>query len=233
MKQCSHPLVARCANGLVVLSHDISDISLEHLIELLLGVIDRVHLVRVARNSMVHISVFGLVRSDGVNHIENRTRLTKLPVRTGDLGSGLGPPGGKVGTFGRLLDGGDNLGVGMTGLLFDVANETMAEGRAGNVREEEGATKSDLAADHRGTEDGPGLLELDEGKQVHPLIVGLLEEHVEHTAVAFHVAKGGEVSDDGSDHAGNCGNSLKEYGSIQYLFGRNLTSIPTSGGVEH
>ena len=182
---------------------------------------------------MIDVSMLGLVSSDGVDHVEHCALLAELPVRTGNLGSWLGPPGGQIRALGCLLDGADDLGVGVTGLFFNVANEPMAEGRAGNIREEEGGSKTDLTADNRSSENGAGLLELDEGKQMHALIVGLLEKHVEHATIAFHVAERGEVTDDGSYHPWDCSHCFEEDGSIQYLFRGNLTTVPTGSSIKN
>ena len=228
------PLVSGRAHSLVIiLSHDIADISLEHFVELLFRVVHRIHLIGVPRDGMVHVTVLGLIGPDSVDRVQDRALLTKLPVRAGNLGSGLGPPASQVGALGGLLDGGDNLGVGMACFLLDVSNKTMAEGWTGNVRKEEGSAKANLTSDHRGTEDGTGLLELDEGEEMHTLVVGLLEEHVEHASIALHIAKGGEVTDDSSNHTRDSGVSLQEDRPIQDLLGCDLTTVPASGGIKH
>lgn len=79
-------------------------------------------------------------------------------------------------------------GVGVHGLLLDVADEAVASLGADEVRQEEGVVHDPLGDHHRETEDGAGLLELEEGQQVHPLVLGLLQQRVDPPVVpASHI----------------------------------------------
>ena len=80
-------------------------------------------------------------------------------------------------------------GVGVHGLLFDVAHEAVASLGADEVREEEGVVHDALADHDRKPEEWAGLLELKEGQQVHPLVLGLLEKGVDPAVVPVQRGK--------------------------------------------
>ena len=74
-------------------------------------------------------------------------------------------------------------GVGVDGLLLDVAHETVASLGADDVREEESVEHHALADEHHKTEDRARLLQLQECQKVHPLVLRLLQQGVDPTVI--------------------------------------------------
>mmetsp|Transcript_6738 Transcript_6738/g.19734 ORF Transcript_6738/g.19734 Transcript_6738/m.19734 type:complete len:341 (-) Transcript_6738:197-1219(-) len=217
----------------IISGHDVLHVPFQHLIELDVRIAPWIDVaVPQLTGGMVHVSVLRLVGANGVHQIQDGPVLSEMPVRTGDVGRGLVLPGGQLGSFRSILDRLDDLGVRDARLLLDVPHEAVAEFGTGEVGKQEGTAKSKLRKHDRGTEGNRRILHLDEGQQMHALVVGLLQEQVQQSAVTFHVAQALEMTADGGHHSRNGRDGFQEDHTIQDLVGGDILVVPTGGIVE-
>ncbi len=73
------------------------------------------------------------------------------------------------------------MGISDHGLLLDVPNQPMAKLGTDYIGEEEQVVEDRLCSNDGAAEDHAGVLELNEGQEVHPLILGLFEEGMDPT----------------------------------------------------
>ncbi len=155
-----------------------------------------------------------------------------MPIPLGDLGRVLGSPLTQIGSLLGSLDGVDDLGVGAARLLLDVSNESMAKRRRDYVGNEERRPEDELTADDGRAEDVSRVLHPDEGEQVHPLVIGLFQKHIQHATVSGHITKGAEVADDGCDHSGDGRDGFEEDGPVEDLVRGDDSAVPAGEEVE-
>mmetsp|Transcript_5207 Transcript_5207/g.14012 ORF Transcript_5207/g.14012 Transcript_5207/m.14012 type:complete len:522 (+) Transcript_5207:63-1628(+) len=217
----------------ILAGHDVVHVSFQHEVELHAWIVPRVDVAVVQlAGGVVHIAMFCLVGTHGVHEVQDGALLSQMPVRARDVWCRLVLPGGQVGTLWRLLDGLDDFGVRHTGFFLNVSHEAVTELGAHQVGEEEGAAKSKLREDDRGTEHGGRVLHLDEREEMHAFVVRLLEEEMQQTTIALHGTQALEVSADGGDHAWHGGDRLEEDHAVQDLVSRDGLVVPARGGVE-
>ena len=123
---------------------------------------------------MIDFPMLRLVRA----HVQEQVAhgalaLGHLPVVDGDVGHlevWVGPLGQVAGV--DLLD---DAAVGVDGLLLEVADEAVAGARGEEVRQEHAVEEDALRADDGHLHEPARLGQLEEGEQVHALVVGFFE----------------------------------------------------------
>lgn len=136
-----------------------------------------------------------------------------LPVVDGQIRNaelGIGP-------LGQLpsLEVGDGERVRQHGLFFQVAHEAMAGARGDEVGEEHGVEEDALGAQDHDLHEPAGLGHLEEGEQVHALVVRLFEQRLDPAVVALHPAQRVQVAEHAGHHAGDAGYGLQEHHADQ------------------
>mmetsp|Transcript_30166 Transcript_30166/g.58629 ORF Transcript_30166/g.58629 Transcript_30166/m.58629 type:complete len:259 (+) Transcript_30166:152-928(+) len=213
--------------------HHIHNISPQHIVHLISRVIQRVHgIIRHATDGMIDIPMFGLIGPHRLHEIQHGSILSKVPIPLGDLGRVLRSPLTQIGSLLGRLYGFDDLGVSAARLLLDVSHKSMAKRRREDVRNEEGSPEDELPADDGRAEDVSRVLHSDEGEQVHPLVIGLFQEHIQHSSVSGHISEGAEVTDDGRDHSGYGGDGFEEDGPVEDFVGGDDSAVPAGEEVE-
>ncbi len=91
----------------------------------------------------------------------------------------------------------------------------MADLGVDEVCHEEDVEEHALDDQHRGAEERPGLLELEEGQQVDPLVLCLLQKGVDPPVVALHPAEAVHVADHAGHHARDARHGLEEDDAVE------------------
>ena len=84
----------------------------------------------------------------------------------------------------------------------------MAPARADEEADEEGVGHDALRDEHERAHRQRGPVQLQEGQQVHALVLGLLEQSVNEAAVALHEAQALQVANHSADKARHAGHRL-------------------------
>mmetsp|Transcript_55326 Transcript_55326/g.135504 ORF Transcript_55326/g.135504 Transcript_55326/m.135504 type:complete len:349 (+) Transcript_55326:279-1325(+) len=180
------------------------------------------------REGVVHVAVVGLVGAHGQDEVAHRGVLAQLPVVDADgrRRGGLPLPEAPV------VDGLEDPRVRVHGLLLEVPHEAVADVRVHEVGQEEGGHEEALRHHDGRPEHRPGLLQLDEGQQVHPLVLGLLEQRVDPPVVPVHPPQRPEVPQHPRRHPGHPRHRLQEDGPVHHLARRQLAKVVEGEGVE-
>mmetsp|Transcript_20354 Transcript_20354/g.49185 ORF Transcript_20354/g.49185 Transcript_20354/m.49185 type:complete len:218 (-) Transcript_20354:300-953(-) len=131
-----------------------------------------------------------------------------------------------------VIDGVDDRRVRVHRLLLEVADEAVARAGGDHVHQKERVHEDSLGADHAQPEHRPRLLELDEGEEVHPLVLRLLEQSVDPPVVAVHAAKRPKVPQHPRRHPRDARDSLEEDGAVEHLVVCHLPEPVAGEGVE-
>mmetsp|Transcript_13356 Transcript_13356/g.42591 ORF Transcript_13356/g.42591 Transcript_13356/m.42591 type:complete len:279 (-) Transcript_13356:188-1024(-) len=175
---------------------------------------ERVGLVRLHRGKgVVHVAVASLIRADSKDEVAHLGIVSEHPILLADLGSVHVLPRRQTVVVNVL----DAACVRLAGLLLEVAHEAVGSGGRGDVDEEVEVPEDSLGAEHGGAEDEAGLLHGQEGEQVHPLVLCLLQQGVDPAMVATQGAQRAEVAPHGPDHAWHASHGLEEQEAPQIL----------------
>ena len=101
-------------------------------------------------------------------------------------------------------------GISVNSLLLEVANEAVANLGGEEVRDEHGVVEDALGTEDDESHEPARLVHLEEGEEMHSLVVGLLEEGLDPALVRLEAANGLEVTQATSNHARNTSNGLEE-----------------------
>lgn len=161
---------------------------------------------------MVHIAVLSLVGANGDDHIAQCRVFVQLPIINGDFwGSDVLVP-----TFIHLSQ---VLGVRNDRFFFKIANNPVCRARREQVEEEVGVVEREL----RDRDDHPlkqcRIGDVDEGHQVHPLILGFVEEGADPSLILTNMAKSREVLQQTADHARYGRDRLKNDSAVAITLG--------------
>ena len=101
-------------------------------------------------------------------------------------------------------------GVGVDSLFLKVADEAVADLGRNEVRNEHGVIEDALGTEHDESHEPAGLVHLEEGQEMHSLVVRLLEKRLDPALVGLETANGLEMAQATSNHAGHTSNGLEE-----------------------
>jgi hypothetical protein len=166
---------------------------------------------------MIHLSVLSLISPHIQQQIlHHAMALGHIPVRDCDLGRlEILPVWQPAGIHIRQC-----ARVGDDGLLFDVADEAVADGGRDQVAEEEAVEEDALRAKDHGAHEQPRGVELEEGEEVHSLVEGFFEEGFDLSPIStfwfarwraypavipLHPAQTVQVPQHSTDHTGHSG----------------------------
>ena len=155
------------------------------------------------RCEMVDVAVVRLVGADDGDDVLERGVGGEAPVVDGD------------GRRRRVLDLAglevlEVLGVRAHGLLLEVADEAVRELGGDEVADEVGVEEDALRGEHEGALPPPWLHHLQEGHQVHPLVLGLLQQRADPAAALLEAAEGAQVEQHAAHHPGHPGHRLQQ-----------------------
>mmetsp|Transcript_24223 Transcript_24223/g.40124 ORF Transcript_24223/g.40124 Transcript_24223/m.40124 type:complete len:285 (-) Transcript_24223:217-1071(-) len=108
----------------------------------------------------------------------------------------------------------------------------MAKLGANEISRQEGNSKAKLTTNNGSTEYGGWILQSHECKEVHSLVIGFFQKHLEETTITLHCAKTLEMTDNGSNHTWDCCHGLQVDNAIQDVFGVDVVTPPASCRIE-
>lgn len=135
------------------------------------------------RSKVIHITVVSLVSTNNHDHIPECRILWQAPVV---YGNGWGWNILNI-TFVKLFQ---ELGIGVDGLLFEVAHNTVCEFGGYEVPQEVSIEEDSLDYHYECTLIPTGLGDLHEGHEVHPFILCFFKEGTDPASAMLKVAEG-------------------------------------------
>lgn len=186
----------------------------------------RVLLVVQVAQRVVDTPVDGLVGTDVEDQVPHgASPLGHVPVlhgQFGDLEARVAPLGQEA-----LFDLLDAPGVGVHGLLLEVADEAVADLGRDEVRAEEGVEEDALRGEDHRLHEPARLAHLHERQEVHAFVVRLFQQRLDPPVVPLHAAEGAEVAEHTGDHAGDARDGLQKHKPHE-LWRTRFVSIPIS-----
>jgi hypothetical protein len=162
--------------------------------------------------AVIDVAVMRLVRPDDEDHVAERRRIAEAPVALCDLRRRhVGAP--------ALVDLLEVKRVAQHRLLLEIADDAVRGPGARQIEREESQVEDPLdGEDHEALERGR-LRHLDEGHEVHPLILRLVHQGADPALVVAHAAQAFEVRDRGADHSGHRRHRLEHDGAVAVALG--------------
>ena len=181
------------------------------LLDVDLVLVDVVEL-RDVRKVMVDRSVDSLIGSDRKDDISHARSfwVQAVIVNGGDGSLHAGPQWEFV-----IIDGLEALGVGVDGLLLEVAHEPVGEFWCEEIHKEIEVEEYCLGSSDSHSEHHSGTSHGQENEEMHTLILGLLEQVMDPSVVLLESPKTLEVAHHTSDHAWDSSDSLEENNSVE------------------
>mmetsp|Transcript_46065 Transcript_46065/g.74223 ORF Transcript_46065/g.74223 Transcript_46065/m.74223 type:complete len:247 (+) Transcript_46065:268-1008(+) len=149
----------------------------------------------------------GLVGTDNEHQISHCRSRSHVPVLNSNLRSKFVHPLLQTPSFSHCCN---NVRVCVHRFLLDITNETVADGGIEAVDSHKGCHEDTLRSNHCCTEPRPRLFDGDKSEQVHALVLSFLQERVDPTVIASHVAQRRQVPQHATRHAWYASHSLEE-----------------------
>ena len=172
-----------------------------------LGVVERGHLIEVDRSSLV-AGFVGAHCNDDVRQPGIRRQVPVLD-RTLWRGHVLVAAGLDLGEVFRVAD---------HRFLFEIAHDPMRRARGDQIQHEEQVVEDALGKDDQPALEAGRLCNLDEGQQVHALVLGLVQQHADPAFVVGHVAQRLQVLQRRAHHAGDRGDRFEDDRAVAVAF---------------
>ena len=112
------------------------------------------------------------------------------------------------------------LGVADHGLFLEVAHQPVRGARGDDVQQQEESEEQCLRGQHQHAFEPARTRDLNEGHQVHALVLGLVHQGADPAFVIAHPAQAAQVDQRRADHARHRGDSLQHDRSIAVALGK-------------
>eukprot|EP00756_Hemistasia_phaeocysticola_P028606 Hpha_TRINITY_DN16184_c0_g3::TRINITY_DN16184_c0_g3_i1::g.7891::m.7891 len=177
------------------------------------------------RESVVHVPVVRFISGDLFDHIVEACVFGEIPVPLRDLrGFQVTPCPVQLRPVGAHPL--QHVCVGGHRGLLQVPDESVQDRGMHYVAGQQGGGHDILRGAYRHSGQDARLEHLHENKQVHALVLRLLNQCVDPTVVALHTLQAPEETAHTRDHSGHPGNTLQDKNTVRHCTrGRVLTSV--------